>query len=83
MAMNAEELADSVLSFVNAYGFDSKTFAKTIARGHKTLQQSTMRLFLAAIEEMSKVYPDDRNKQTVELAGKIMELAKNYTLPLI
>lgn len=41
----AEELANDILDFVNSFGFDSDTFAETICRGHKTLQQSTMRLF--------------------------------------
>ena len=38
-----EKLAEDVLMFVNSFGYDSKGFAKGIARGHKTLQQSTMR----------------------------------------
>ena len=71
-AIDAEKLANDILTFVNSYGYDADTFAKTIARGHKTLQQSTMKLFIEAIREMAKVYPDDRNKQTVELAKKIM-----------
>ena len=79
----AKELGEAVLNYVNSFGFDSRTFAKTIAGGHKTLQQSTMRLFLAAIREMAQVYPDERNAQTVELAGKIVELAEDYSLPLI
>jgi hypothetical protein len=42
-----------------------------------------MRLFMRTIEEMAKVRPDQRNEQTVELAKKITELAKDYGLPLI
>ncbi|MGN8943766.1 hypothetical protein ACTNEF_01400 [Bariatricus sp. HCP28S3_E4] len=34
----AQAAADDILEFVNAYGFDSDTFAKRIAGGHKTLQ---------------------------------------------
>ena len=81
--LTGQELGEEVLYFVNQFGFDADAFAKTIAKGHKTLQQSTMRLFMRTIEEMAKVYPDQRNKQTVELAGKIAELAKDYGLPLI
>ena len=85
MAKNGEgeKLAEDVLMFANSFGYDSKGFAKVIAHGHKTLQQSTMRLFMEAIGEMSKVLPDERNKQTVELAKKIMDVAKDYSLPMI
>ncbi len=82
-SITGQELGEEVLYFVNQFGFDSEDFAKTIAKGHKTLQQSAMRLFMRTIEEMSKVHPDQRNEQTVELAGKITELAKGYGLPLI
>lgn len=80
---SAEELANDILDFVNAFGFDSNSFAETICRGHKTLQQSTMRLFIATIRKMAEVRPDDRNKATVELAKKISEIADDYPLPLI
>lgn len=79
----AEQLANDILDFVNAYGFDSDTFAETICRGHKTLQQSTMRLFIATIKKMAEVTPDDRNATTVKLAKKITEITKDYLLPLI
>ncbi len=79
----AETLANDILDFVNAFGFDSETFATTICQGHKTLQQSTMRLFIATIRKMAEVRPDDRNKATVELAKKIAEIADEYSLPLI
>lgn len=81
--LTGQELGEEVLYFVNQYGFDAGTFAKTIAKGHKTLQQSTMRLFIRTIEEMAKVNPDLRNEQTVKLAKKITELSKDYSLPLI
>jgi len=79
----AEEAANTVLYFVNHFGFDADTFAKTIAREHKTLQQSVMRLFMVTIREMSKVRPDERNEATVALAKKIMEVAEGVQLPLI
>lgn len=83
MDNKAKDLANDILSFVNSFGFDSKTFAETICSGHRTLQQSTMRLFIATIREMAKVHPDLRNEQTVELAKKIVEIADSYSLPLI
>ena len=79
----AEQLANDVLAFVNSYSHDSDTFARIIANGHKTLQQSTMRLFIRTIREMAKVYPDNRNAATVELAKKITKIADGYSLPLI
>lgn len=79
----AERLATDFLNFINTLGSDSKTFAETVCRGHKTLQQSVMRLFITTIEKMAEVTPDDRNAATVELAKEITELAKDYLLPLI
>ena len=79
----AEQLAKDVLAFVNVFGFDSETFAETICRDHKTLQQSVMRLFITTIHKMAEVTPDERNEATVELAKIISALAKEYPLPLI
>lgn len=79
----AEDNANRLMSFVNHYGCDYAAFAKTVAGGHKTLQQSVMRLFIATIREMAKVTPDDRNAQSVELAKEILKIADGYSLPLI
>ena len=79
----AEQLAKDILAFVNVFGFDSETFAETICRDHKTLQQSVMRLFIATIRKMAEVTPDDRNAATVALAKRIAEIANDYPLPLI
>lgn len=79
----ARKLAIDILEYVNSFGYDTDTFAQTIAQGHRTLQQSTMRLFIAAIREMAKAGSDERNAQTVELAKKIVEIADGYSLPLI
>lgn len=81
--LKAEKMAEDLLEFVNRYGHDINAFAKTIANGHKTLQQSVMRLFIATIREMANVRPDARNAETVELAKKIVEIADGYSLPLI
>ena len=79
----AEKLANDILDFVNVFGFDAEKFAGTICQGHKTLQQSTMRLFVTTIRKMAEVRPDERNKATVELAKKITEITDEYSLPLI
>ena len=82
-AFEAEIAAKDLLSFVNSFTYDQDAFALEIARGHKTLQQSVMRLFVRTIEVMSTVVPDDRNRATVELAKEITKLAEGYSLPLI
>lgn len=79
----AEKLANDILDFVNVFGFDAEKFAETICQWHKTLQQSTMRLFVTTIRKMAEVRPDERNKATVELAKKITEITDEYSLPLI
>ncbi len=79
----ARRMANDLLIFVNSFGYDTETFAKTIAAGHKTLQQSVMRLFIATIHKMAEVHPDARNEATVELAKRILEIADDYPLPLI
>ena len=80
---DAEYIAKRLLEFVNNYSCDYATFAKTIVGGHRTLQQSVMRLFIVTIREMAKARSDDRNAQSVELAKKIVEIADEYSLPLI
>lgn len=80
---SAEAVANDILGFVNSYSHSDETFAETIAKGHKTLQQSVMRLFIATIRKMAEVTPDDRNAATVELAKKIAEIADDYALPFI
>ena len=82
-SFDAERIAEDLLNFVNCFSHDDATFARTIARGHKTLQQSVMRLFIRTIREMAGVTPDERNEQTVKLAKRITEIAEDYPLPLV
>lgn len=79
------ELANDILDFVNVFGYDDITFAETIARGNKTLQQSVMQLFITTIRRMAEVPPDERNAETVDLAKMITEVVDDYdyALPLI
>lgn len=79
----AEKLAQDILDFVNAFGYDEEAFADAICRGHKTLQQSTMRLFMTTIRKMATVTPDGRNENAVKLAKEIVAVADKYALPLI
>lgn len=74
-------LARSLLAYANRYPssrYGNYTFATEICSDDKTLQQSIMKLFVAAIREMAEVTPDIRNEQTVELAKKIVEIADGY-----
>jgi uncharacterized membrane-anchored protein YjiN (DUF445 family) len=69
---------------VNDCGFNSKGLAKAMANNHPTLQQSYMRHCLDFIQEMAnKTYTDARNEAAVETAKKIMECAKDCSLPFI
>ncbi len=79
----AVQIANDLLDFVNVYGYQSRAFAETICRGHRTLQQSVMRLFMETIRQLSEVPYDERNEATVALAKEITFIAKHYPLPFI
>lgn len=79
----AIKLANDILDFVNGYGYDSQAFAETICRGHRTLQQSVMRLFIHTIRQLAKTPFDDRNEATVALAKEIAAIADKHPLPFI
>ena len=79
----ATNVAQEVLDLVNCFGCDEEAFAQTICRSHKTLQQSTMRLFMTTIRHMAKVTPDARNEAAVRLAKEICKVADDFPLPLI
>ena len=73
-------------SFVNSMSTDKeRLFAKAMMNEHRTLQQSTMRLFMTCIEEWSKQkFSDLRNEQTIKLCKKIIEAVGDTNhLPLI
>ncbi len=78
-----KELANDILDYVNNLACDEETFANTICRSHRTLQQSTMRLFITTICKMVENDTDARNEASVKLAKEIAEIAKNYPLPLV
>lgn len=81
----ASEALSTLISFVNKFGCPDKLFAQLLMREHRTLQQSTMRLFMTCIDEWSRQEDYDlRNEATITLSRKIMETFKdkNY-LPFI
>lgn len=70
----AKEFAEKLSKFVNNYGCPMKELAQEVLNDHRTLQQTTMRLFMTVIEEWSKQEQYDlRNEQTIKLSKKIME----------
>lgn len=77
------KIANDILDYVNNLACDEESFVNTICRSHRTLQQSTMRLFIATICKMAENDTDERNEAAVELAKKIAEMAKDYPLPLV
>lgn len=81
----AGEAVQNLTNFVNKYTCPEKVFARLMMNEHRTLQQSTMRLFMATIEEWSKQeHYDLRNEQTIKICKKIMEaLGDERHLPLI
>jgi len=87
-ADRARFAARVVSDFVNEMGFDHKTFADTLAREHRTLQQSTMGAFLAFIyrlAENGENQRDLRNEYACEQSRKIVEALGPYgnQMPLI
>lgn len=80
-----ELLGDQITCFVNAFGYekDAKVAAEVIARSHKTLQQSTMKLILYICKAIAQNSTDDRNESAVAFAKRIVEISDDYPLPLI
>jgi hypothetical protein len=48
--LTPEQLAETITDFVNNYGCDKQAFIDALFKEHRTLQQSTIRLFLQVIE---------------------------------
>ena len=75
----AQEMVDQLTDFVNVYGFDKDGFKEAFRRGHRTLQQSTIRLFLEVIEMVGKedYQTDLRNEDAKKVCG---DLVKGFRL---
>jgi len=73
----SRKVAQDLLDAVNGFDFNPRDFAKELASGHRTLQQSVMRAFWAYIEEMASCYDagyyDLRNAESVTLAKKLVD----------
>lgn len=75
----AQEMVDQITDFVNVYGFDKDGFKAAFRRQHRTLQQSTIRLFLEVIEMVGKedYQTDLRNEDAKKVCG---DLVKGFRL---
>lgn len=74
MRKSAKELAREISNFVNgASNSEIKELAELMSHDHPTLQQLTMGLSVEFIKKMSeKVYPDQRNEGSKEMAGAML-----------
>ena len=77
----AQELVECITDFVNVYGMDKEGFKQAFKRQHRTLQQSTIRLFLEVIEMVGdeSYQTDPRNedsKKTCQALVKGFRLLK-------
>ena len=83
------ELARATLDAVNSFDTSlRREFAEGILNGHRTLQQSTMGLFLRLVTHWADAYEkgryDDRNQATCALAHRMVaELGEDFFLPMI
>jgi hypothetical protein len=75
--LNGKELANELTNFVNNFNCDHDEFINAFIREHRTLQQSSFRLFLMLMEKMaSEEYGktcDGRNKGSHEVAKKLVK----------
>jgi hypothetical protein len=71
---DAKELTGSLTDYVN-YRKSSKAFIEAFKREHRTLQQSTFRLFLELMEEIASdnFQTDGRNESSKEVAKTLMK----------
>lgn len=80
-AIRAIAAAESLSNSVNEMGFDYETFAQVLGSDHRTLQQNTMRAFVAFCNELAKYdaeeFYDARNEASCKLATEIVKLP-NY-----
>lgn len=77
-AIRAIAAAEALSNSVNEMGFDNDTFAIVLASDHRTLQQNTMRAFMAFVGKLAEHdendFYDGRNEASVKLATEIKQL---------
>jgi len=77
-AIRAIAAAEAFSDSVNEIGFDNETFAEVLGSTHRTLQQGTMRAFVAFCNKLAEHekdgYYDARNEASCKLAAEIKKL---------
>ena len=77
-AITAKDAARAWSDFVNNMTADEEGFAEAITNDHRTLQQSSMRVFMLCIKKWAACHEsgryDGRNEFTCKLAAEIMKL---------
>jgi hypothetical protein len=74
--LTPEELAETITDFVNNFSDDNrKAFIKALFNQHRTLQQSTIRLFLETIEAAAgeEYRTDGRNENTKQICQEVVQ----------
>jgi hypothetical protein len=85
----AKDLATEITDYVNRGGRDcGKELAVALSREHRTLQQSTMKMFLEFIElaASDEYMTDGRNEDTKKMSKRLIQgfvqtIAKERDLP--
>ncbi len=73
--MTGKEMGDSISSFASGVTKeDLKDCVEVLVNEHRTIQQYTMKLFMAFVEAMAVNGQDLRNQDSVNLAKAIMAL---------
>ena len=83
--MDVVEEVQKIEDIVNTAGLkELEDIGRKLANIHPTLQQNFMRVVVGFIKaEAEKRYYDDRNKNTVELCKRMVEIVENCYLPFI
>ena len=73
----AKQAALNLSNAVNEMSFDAVSFAEAIRRDHRSLQQSTMRVFVELLKQWAEDANtgnfDLRNEDTVKLARDLLD----------
>lgn len=87
-AITGQDAARAFLDFVNNMTSDDEGFAEAVTSDHRTLQQSTMKIFPLCIKKWAEAHAagryDGRNEYTCKLAAEIMKIPEaQYAPPFI
>lgn len=80
------KLAKTIESAINDFGFNYEAFAQCIRYMHPTLQQNFFRLMVESIKfvaDPTTHFIDGRNKDSHELAKKLLPIVNEYPLSYV